>query len=149
MSASVIDSYILDLYAGTGNLGIEALSRGAKFAVFVDRDRECAKIIRENLEHTKLESRGEVITGQAISAIKRLKDENKKFDIVFMDPPYKAGVLEDTIAEVAKSGILNIEGIIVAEHDIRHELLEEINGFSLKDSRKYGDTAITFYTMGR
>lgn len=149
MSASVIDSDILDLYAGTGNLGIEALSRGARFAVFVDKDRECSRIIMENLKHTKLETKGEVITGQALSVIKKLKDKNRKFDIIFLDPPYQSGVLEDTIAEITKSGILNEDGIIVAEHDSRHKLPEEINCLSIKDSRKYGDTAITFYRTGR
>lgn len=125
------------------------MSRGARFAVFVDRDRECSRIIKENLKHTKLEEKGEVITGQVISTIKKFKNENRKFDIIFIDPPYQAGVLEETIAEISNCGILKEDGIIVAEHDVRHNMPEIIENLSVKDRRKYGDTIISFYRIGR
>jgi 16S rRNA (guanine966-N2)-methyltransferase len=145
----IVDAEVLDLYAGTGNLGIEALSRGAKAAVFIDKSQECAKIIRENLKITNLSIKGEVITCQVLNGIKMLKDEKRKFNIVFMDPPYGDEIIEETLAEVAESCILEENGIVIAEHNTRNDIKEKISGLSLIESRKYGDTTLSFYKMGR
>ena len=104
---------ILDLFAGTGQLGIECLSRGAVSAVFVDRRADAVKLIRENLKATSLTERGRVISGDSMEYLKSIRET---FDIIFLDPPYEAGLLEPAIAHIAKFDILSPHGIIVAAH---------------------------------
>ena len=102
---------ILDLFAGTGQLGIECLSRGATSAVFVDRRPDAVKLIKENLKVTSLTDKGRVVSGDSVEFLKSIRE---KFDIIFLDPPYEAGVLEPVIAHIAKFDILSPHGIIVA-----------------------------------
>ena len=106
---------ILDLFAGTGQLGIECLSRGAASAVFVDRRPDAVKLIKENLKVTSLTDKGRVVSGDSVEFLKSIRE---KFDIIFLDPPYEAGVLEPVIAHIAKFDILSPHGIIVAEHPV-------------------------------
>jgi 16S rRNA (guanine(966)-N(2))-methyltransferase RsmD len=93
---------ILDLFAGTGQLGIECLSRGAASAVFVDRRPDAVKLIKENLKVTSLTDKGRVVSGDSVEFLKSIRE---KFDIIFLDPPYEAGVLEPVIAHIAKFDI--------------------------------------------
>ena len=89
ISGLIPKARVLDVYAGTGSIGIEALSRGAEFAVFVDKSNECSRIIRENLVSTKLIDKASVITGDIFITLNKISKNNKKFDIIFLDPPYK------------------------------------------------------------
>ena len=102
---------VLDLFAGTGQLGIECLSRGAASAVFVDRRADAVQLIRENLRLTELEDRARVVAGDSMEYLKSIPEP---FDIIFMDPPYAAGPLEPAIAHIAKFDILATHGIIAA-----------------------------------
>ena len=104
---------VLDLFAGTGQLGIECLSRGAAQAVFVDRRADAVKLIRENLKVTELTDRARVVAGDSMEYLKSLREP---FDIVLLDPPYAAGLLEPAIEHLTTFDILNPHGIIVAEH---------------------------------
>ena len=104
---------VLDLFAGTGQLGIECLSRGAASAVFVDRRADAVKLIRENLKLTELQDRARVVAGDSMEFLRSLRE---RFDIVFLDPPYEAGLLEPAVAHLTAFDILNPHGIIVAEH---------------------------------
>lgn len=145
ISAFIADSCVLDLYAGTGSLGIEALSRGAKEAVFVDKCRECSVIIRENLEHTKFLESSTIIVNDVGAAIGKIANEGRKFDIIFLDPPYSKNFVEKTLNYIAKSDIIIDDGIIAAEHDIDDVVPEETESIRRIRSERYGDTVLSFY----
>lgn len=110
------DSRFLDLFAGSGAIGIEALSRGAKIATFIDDNKEAIKIINDNLAHTGLIDRSKVIKSDAASYIYKLGAEGIKFDIIFLDPPYEDSSLYEKVAKAIKdSGIYDNNSIIIAE----------------------------------
>lgn len=136
---------ILDLFAGTGNLGIEALSRGASSAVFIDKSQECNQVIRENLLHTKLEQNAEVYVGDVFTTIDRLAEGNRKFDVIFLDPPYNKNLIEVTLNCIVKNDIIKEESIIVAERDVEDAIPETIGCLGLFRNQKYGDTILSFY----
>ena len=106
---------VLDLFAGTGQLGIECLSRGAASAVFVDQRQDAVRLVRENLAATGLSDRAQVICGNALDVLARTRET---FDLIFLDPPYGTGLLEAVLEQCARTGfdILNPHGIIAAEH---------------------------------
>jgi 16S rRNA (guanine966-N2)-methyltransferase len=143
------DSHVLDLYAGTGNLGIEALSRGAKSAVFIDKSRECYHIIMENLLHTKLSDKAKILTGEVANTIKSHSNDLGKFDIIFLDPPYNKNLIEETLNFIVNSDIIKDDGLIIAESDIDDSIPEEIGKLKLKRNQKYGDTVLSFFWIGR
>ena len=103
---------VLDLFGGTGQLGIEALSRGAVHATFVDQRREAAALIRENVKLVGFEDRSRVVQGEALSFLSACRE---KFDVIFLDPPYQSGLLEKCVNEISKFDILGEYGIIVCE----------------------------------
>ena len=133
---------VLDLFGGTGQLGIEALSRGAKSAVFVDHSEQACKLIRENLKRTKLESDGRVIRADYLDYLKRCKET---FDIVFLDPPYAEVFLENALKRITEIDILRSGGIIVAERPLDKELPWEFEGFTRSKDYKYGKILLTVY----
>jgi len=147
LAAFVPGTNVLDIYAGTGSLGIEALSRGADSAVFVDKSRECFFTIKENLVHTKLESKATVIAGDVFVTLNKFSKNNKKFDIIVLDPPYGKGLVEKTLKSIAENDIIVHEGIIVAEHDIEDAVPEEVDGLERYRWEKYGNTAVSFYRL--
>ncbi len=128
---------VLDLFAGTGNLGLEALSRGAKKAVFVDNDSECYKIIRENITELGFDNNAVAIKKDCMLFIKNNKE---KFDIIFMDPPYKLDSINELILAIFDNELLSAEGALIVEHD--GSFSSEIKPF---DRRKYGQTYLSFY----
>ncbi len=103
---------VLDLFGGTGQLGLEALSRGAAFCTFVDQRREAAALIRENIRLTGFSDRARVVQGEALSFLSACRE---KFDVIFLDPPYQSGLLEKCVSEISKFDILGEYGIIVCE----------------------------------
>ena len=133
---------ILDLFAGTGQLGIECLSRGAASAVFVDRRPDAVKLIKENLKVTSLTDKGRVVSGDSVEFLKSIRE---KFDIIFLDPPYEAGVLEPVIAHIAKFDILAPHGIIVAEHPANMVLPSLEAPYRLHRTYRYGKIGLTVY----
>ncbi len=145
IAGSVAGACVLDLYAGTGNLGIEALSRGAKEAVFVDRCRECADVINENLVRTRLLELSTLIVNDVDIAIERLSAEGRRFGVVFLDPPYNKNFVEKTLNYIEKSDIILNGGLVVAEHDINDTVPEETGFIKLLRSERYGDTVLSFY----
>ncbi len=136
---------VLDLYAGTGALGIEALSRGAERAVFVDSGQQAARLIKKNISRLGLEERAIVLTREALLAMEALEKKAVLFDIVFLDPPYGAGLLDVSLAGALR--VLGPEGIIVAEGPKGVLMEPGKSGLILLDEKVYGDTAI-FY-LGR
>ena len=133
---------VLDLFGGTGQLGIEALSRGARSAVFVDAREDACKIIRENLRRTKLEGDGRVVRSDYLDYLRRTRE---KFDIVLLDPPYAEVFLENALKCITEIDILQSGGIIVAERPVEKELPFEFEGYTRSRDYKYGKTLLTIY----
>ena len=133
---------VLDLFGGTGQLGIEALSRGAQHAVFVDAQESACKIIRENLKRTKLEKEGRVVRGDYLQYLNRCAE---KFDIILLDPPYAEVFLENALKRITEIDILETNGIIVTERPLGKDLPWEFEGFSRSKDYKYGNTLLTLY----
>ena len=133
---------VLDLFGGTGQLGIEALSRDAKFAVFVDEREDACRLIKENLKRTKLEQYAKVIRSDYLAYLRTCTE---KFDIVLLDPPYAEVFLENSLKMITEIDILQTGGIIVTERPVGKMLLEDLPGFSRSKDYKYGNTLITIY----
>lgn len=133
---------VLDLFGGTGQLGIEALSRGAKSAVFVDQRREACALIRENLARTKLDRDGRVVCSDYLQFLHRCKET---FDIILLDPPYAEVFLENALKCITEIDILESDGIIVTERPVGKELPYEFDGYTRSKDYKYGKTLITLY----
>lgn len=135
-------SNVLDLFAGTGQLGIEALSRGAKHAVFVDAREDACKIVRENLRRTKLENEAKVVRGDYLDYLRRCKE---KYDIILLDPPYAEVFLENALKCITEIDILQSGGIIVTERPVEKELSLVFEGYTRSKDYKYGNTLLTLY----
>ena len=133
---------VLDLFGGTGQLGIEALSRGATAATFVDAREESCKLIRENLKRTKLEQDAKVIRSDYLVYLSRCREQ---YDIIFLDPPYAEVFLENAIKRITEIDILHSNGIIVAERPLGKELPWEFEGFTRSKDYKYGKVLLTIY----
>ena len=133
---------VLDLFGGTGQLGIEALSRGADSAVFVDAREDACKIIRENLKRTKLETQGRVVRSDYLEYLRRSRE---KFDIILLDPPYAEVFLENALNCIAEIDILQSGGIIVTERPLGKDLLCQFEGLTRSKDYKYGNTLLTLY----
>ena len=133
---------VLDLFGGTGQLGIEALSRGAKSAVFVDAGEPACKLIRENLKRTRLEQQGSVVRSDYLQYLNRCREQ---FDIILLDPPYAEVFLENALKCITEIDILKTDGIIVAERPVEKELPFEFEGFTRSKDYKYGKTLLTIY----
>ena len=133
---------VLDLFGGTGQLGIEALSRDAKSAVFVDSNREACALIRENLKRTKLESEARVVCSDYASY---LRSCNEMYDIIFLDPPYSETFLENSLKLISEIDILQSGGIIVTERPAGKELLCDFPGLSRSKDYKYSSTILTIF----
>jgi len=131
---------VLDLFGGTGQLGIEALSRGAQSAVFVDAWEDACRLIRENLKRTKLEVEGKVVRSDYLDYLNRC---NERFDIIFLDPPYAEVYLENALKRITEIDILQSDGIIVTERPFGKELPWEFDGYTRSKDYKYGKTLLT------
>ena len=133
---------VLDLFGGTGQLGIEALSRGAKSAVFVDAGEPACRLIRENLKRTKLEQDGRVVRGDYMDYLRRCREN---YEIIFLDPPYAEVFLENALKCITEIDILQSGGIIVTERPLGKELPWEFEGYTRSRDYKYGNTLVTIY----
>ncbi len=133
---------VLDLFAGTGQLGIEAISRGAAACVFVDESEKACALIRENLKKTHFTEQTKVIRGDSMQYLRTCKE---KFDIILLDPPYAEVFLENCLNLITEIDILQSNGIIVTERPLEKELSFDFEGFSRSKDYKYGKTVVTLY----
>jgi 16S rRNA (guanine(966)-N(2))-methyltransferase RsmD len=133
---------VLDLYAGSGALGIEALSRGAARVVFVERAARCAAVLRENLAALGLSARAEVVGADALAAVGRLAAEGRRFDLVLLDPPYASEEASRALERLARSELLP-EGAMVVVESSRRRPPAAVEGLERIDERRYGDTLVT------
>jgi len=146
---NIISPYVqgarfLDLFCGSGAIGIEALSRGADKSVFVDISPEAVRATKANLERTRLLARGEVLRMCCLGAVSLLTRDGREFDIVYLDPPYGQGLLEQALSALGKSSILSPKSIIIAEGDKDEKPPAE--PLMLQDVREYGSTKLMIYT---
>ncbi len=135
---------VLDLYAGSGALGLEALSRGATSAVFVERDGAALAALRRNVREAAVETRARIMAGDVRGALRKLAAGAVRFSWVFMDPPY----VKDTsgvLAELSGSELLTTCAVVIVEHDRRHPSPPSVGCLFLTDRRQYGDTELSFY----
>lgn len=128
---------VLDLFAGTGQLGIEALSRGAKSVVFVDQSREAVKLVKDNLEHCQLQA--EVFQADSLSFLERCG----KFDLIFIDPPYASELVDKAMEKIIKFDILSESGIIICETACEKELLPLAEPYFITKVYNYGKVKLT------
>lgn len=144
---AVIDSVFLDLFGGTGGVGIEALSRGAKHVVFIDVNSKSIKVLKGNLNHLNIKDNVEIFNTDYKTAICKLNKYNKQFDIIFIDPPYGIGMAESALEEIDNQNILSKSGLIIVEHDSKDEMPERVGKLCLYRIKQYGNTFLSFYEI--
>lgn len=145
ISSKVSDAEVLDIFGGTGNLSIEALSRGAKHAYINDINKNSISVIFKNISLTKYEKYVTILQNDYKKIIKKLYTNDKKFDIIFADAPYNTDMGVDSIKEINENNILKKDGIIILETDINVELPETIGDIFVYDKRKYGRVLLSFW----
>jgi len=139
------EASVLDVFAGSGALGIEALSRGASSAIFVERDGRALQSLHRNLRELGVNGRARVMGTEAHAALRQLSTEGARFGWVFIDPPYAAGLVTSVLEVLAGGNLLASGGIIVVEHDKRNVPPDSVGSIHLTDRRYYGDTGVSFY----
>lgn len=147
LNFDILDSVVLDLFAGSGALGLEAISRGAKEAILCDNSKKAIHIIEQNVEKTNTKSKVKIINSDYLKVLESLKMQEYKFDIVFLDPPYNTDYVEKASQKIVEYNLLNENGIIVIETDRKKEIVDNINKlnlFDIIDERKYGRAELIF-----
>ncbi len=144
LGPSMPGARFLDLYAGSGAVGIEALSRGAAQVVFLEQDAGCLRVLRENLEGAGLEPR-QVIAGDVLRILPRLARRGEGFDIIFLDPPYGSGLARRTLDMVASGDLLLPQGLVIVEHFAKETLPPQVGRLQRIREKKHGQTMLTFY----
>ena len=142
------DSTFLDLFAGSGQVGIEALSRGAKISIFIESDKGAISTIRKNLDLCGFSDRAEVYAVDAKRAVQILDKKAASFDIIFIGAPYGHKILSEVIELIANSCIIKQNGYIIAEHSKRQEVAEAAGKLVKFRANNYGDTVFSFYKVG-
>ena len=133
---------VLDLFAGSGALGIEALSRGAESAVFVDRNQKALDVVRENLSKTRLNGQATLVRDEFDHYLLRAKDP---FDIIFLDPPYASDYAAAAVEQVLERGLISPNGVLVIEHDREQPSVDALFSAWTKKTYRYGKIFVTFY----
>jgi len=147
LSPRIAGCNFLDLCAGTGAVGIEALSRGARSATFVEKNPKTASFIRRNLKETGLADRAAVLVMDFRRALLELHRKGETFDIVFVDPPYRLGQEDAALSELSASNLLVKDGLVITESDSNHLPAEEVKNLFCWRREKYGDTTLSFYRI--
>jgi len=138
---------VLDLFAGTGGLGLEALSRGMEKAIFVDSDLRCISVIKDNAKQAGLEQCCEIYRNDAARAVRALAKREQQFDLVFLDPPYRRKDMHEWLVRMQEQGLLAQGAVAVVEHDAQIVYPDEVGDLRCVRKASYGDTAITIYNM--
>lgn len=136
----------LDLFAGSGNMGLEALSRGAFKAVFVENNRALIEAIGRNIETCGFGGKSEILASDFIKAIRRLVKRSETFDILFADPPYERGSVSLALEQLRDGALMEKEGLLAVQHSVREAAAVDVSGqLLLTDQRRYGDTILSFF----
>lgn len=138
------DSVVLDLFAGSGQLGIEAISNGAKHAYFIDNNIEVIKVLKQNINNLNIKDKSTIIHSDWKKSLNDFSNQSLKFDLIFVDPPYDYDVYEKILDKVSSLNLLNKDGLIILEH---HNLKfkENYNNLTLYKERKYGNKSVNIY----
>ena len=144
LSIRIAKAMVLDLFAGTGALGIEALSRGAQRALFVDNDKESLSVLKQNIALCGLGEKAGIIRWNIRQNLNVLKSIGQKFDLIFLDPPYNKNLITPTLINIEKSAVLKNSACIMVEHSVHESLPADLRAFHFKDQRKYGKTLVSF-----
>ncbi len=147
LGSEVEGKVVLDLFAGTGNLGIEALSRGAKRVIFVEKGRQALRLIQTNINQFGLGDRSEIIPRDVNRAIGILNQRGELFDLILMDPPYEKGLIQRTLMKLSSHPVYHGDSILVIEHNRREPLPSILDGWKLVRQQKIGDTLLSFLTL--
>lgn len=142
----VYDSQVLDLFAGSGALGIEALSRGASQAVFCDNSLDSIKIIKSNIEKARVADRSQIVSGDFKRCLRDMEAKNQSFDMIFVDPPYYEGLFEEVLDTISSCKILKKDGMVIVERDAKKPI-GQVEGLEVYKEKKYGITMLTFYCL--
>jgi 16S rRNA (guanine966-N2)-methyltransferase len=137
---------VLELFAGSGAIGIEAISRGAAFVTFVDNNFRCVEAVRSNLKSLQIaDSRYGIIRANALSVISRLSKSPEKYDILFLDPPYYEGLAKKCLINIDSHDILSPNSTVIAEHFKKDILTTDLKSLVFEQERRYGDTVVSIY----
>jgi 16S rRNA (guanine(966)-N(2))-methyltransferase RsmD len=139
------DARVLDLFAGAGGVGLEALSRGAAHATFVERDARAVTALRANVEALGVGALTRVRRGDVLRELTALYRAGERFDIVFLDPPYDAALVETTLQSLGGGGLLLSEGLVIAQHFTKRAPAATIGALATFRTRRFGETTLTFY----
>lgn len=151
IQSKIEEANVLDLFAGSGALGIESLSRGAKTATFCDKSSDAIKIIKRNIEATKFTEQSTIINADYIFLLKKLAKQNQKFDIIFLDPPFAKNIATVAVENIINMDLLTEDGILIIEtNDLKREEenLKNNKNVEIFDKRKYGSIWLIFVRKG-
>jgi 16S rRNA (guanine966-N2)-methyltransferase len=148
LGAAITDSLFIDLYAGTGAIGIEAVSRGAREAIFVESHAVSARLVRENLKTLGIDRGVEVMEGDAVRALEKIAKRHMVADFIFLDPPYDATDEPLRVLEfLDTSHLVAPYGLVIVEHSVKSELPERLDRLELTRLLEQGDAALSFYRL--
>ena len=139
------DAWVLDLFAGSGALGLEALSRGAQRAVFVEESKIAMQTLRQNIDDLEFTRAAQAHQGEALRSLRRFAREDRSYHWIFIDPPYATDLAEQCLQEIGAAGTLASTGLVIVEHDRRSQPGEVFGTLVKTDTRRYGDTCVSFY----
>lgn len=149
ISVRIKDAVVLDLFAGTGAMGIEALSRGAKLSVFIDHYRTALSVIERNIRACSLKKSAKIIRWDIIKNLNCIKSADFSFDLVFIDPPYARNLVKQTLLNLQRSRCLDKKALIIVEHSILEPVPEHILTFKRTYQKKYGKTMVSYLSLTR
>ena len=145
LTPRLTDARVIDLFAGAGGVGLEALSRGAAHATFVERDPRAVAALRENIEALGVGALTSVRRGDVLRELPALYRAGERFDVVFLDPPYEAGLVDFTVEALGGGGLLLPEGLVVAQHFTKRAPAPRVGALATFRTRRFGETTVTFY----
>ena len=145
----IMDSRVIDVFAGTGSLGLEAASRGAKEVYLIDKSKETFPLLKENIHNLKFEDCCTALNMDSYDALNFLAKKDEKFNLIFIDPPYCKEMIPDALKIIKEKDMLYKDGIIVTKIDSIEEIYEGYSDIKLINSKKYGNTTICFYEVLR
>lgn len=141
------DALVLDLFAGSGGLGLEAISRGAKAALFIEHNQAALKVLRQNIAELQVDPLATVQRGDSIRVLRRLQKGSNRYHWIFIDPPYATDLAHQALESLGGSSVLESAGTVIVEHDHRQSPAESYGCLIKADIRRYGDTSVSFYEM--
>ncbi|NLT94209.1 MAG: 16S rRNA (guanine(966)-N(2))-methyltransferase RsmD [Clostridia bacterium] len=147
LGSRVIDACFLDLFGGTGSIGIEAISRGCSLAVFVEKEKPALEVIKDNLQTCNVTDKAIILPVDCFKALKILNKKNLKFNLVYLDPPYKLDIIDEILEQLVSLHLLQEKAVVIAETALDMQLSAGNNNLQKVREDKYGDTKITYFQL--